>query len=83
MKSVKVAISLPAEVLEAVDRERRARGVSRSQLFSQAIVAFLVAEQERRDDAQYARAYCEQPEGEDKKALAAFALEWPAKEPRD
>ena len=45
-KSAKVAISLPEDVLEAVETERKAKGESRSQFFRQAIERLLKQERD-------------------------------------
>jgi metal-responsive CopG/Arc/MetJ family transcriptional regulator len=63
-KAAKVSISLPAEVLERADRERRARGESRSELFRRALDA-LFREQIREAAVQsYVDGYVAEPETE-------------------
>ncbi len=61
-KSAKVAISLPEDVLEAVETERKAKGESRSQFFRQAIERFLKQERESSAVKDYVRSYQEVPE---------------------
>ena len=53
----KIAISLPDEVLEAVEKERLAKGESRSQFFRRAAEEQLRRERERKDIEQYIRGY--------------------------
>jgi len=61
-KTAKVAISLPEEVLEAVEREREESGESRSEFFRRAVEALLRHRREREMSEQYARAYQRMPE---------------------
>ena len=61
-KSAKVAISLPEDVLEAVETERKAKGQSRSQFFRRAIERFLRQERESSAVKDYVRGYQEIPE---------------------
>jgi metal-responsive CopG/Arc/MetJ family transcriptional regulator len=61
-KSAKVAISLPEDVLEAVETERKAKGESRSQFFRRAIERFLKQERESSAVKDYVRGYQEVPE---------------------
>ena len=61
-KSAKVAISLPEDVLEAVEMERKAKGESRSQFFRRAIERFLKQERESSAVKAYVRGYQEVPE---------------------
>ncbi len=70
-KSVKIAISLPEELLQAAEQESRARGVTRSEFFRQAVEGAL----ERRQDAieRYMLSYQEQPERDDEIAAARQA----------
>lgn len=68
--AVKVAISLPAELLAEVERARAERGESRSEFMRQAVEAFLRRERERADVERYIRGYLEQPETEDELALS-------------
>lgn len=63
-KSVKIAISVPEEVLAAAERERRARGEGRSEFFRHAVEALLRQQREREAAERYVRGYLEQPETE-------------------
>ena len=61
----KIAISLPAEVLERVEEKCRERGQTRSQFFRQAAEDDLRREKERQDIEDYIRSYEEMPETEE------------------
>jgi len=61
-KSAKVAISLPEDILKAVEKERRARGESRSEFFRRAIERLLKQERESSAVREYVRGYREVPE---------------------
>ena len=63
----KIAISLPDEVLEAVEKERlgRSKVLSRSEFIKIAVQQYLRTESERSLEEQYIRGYLEQPETED------------------
>ena len=58
----KIAISLPDEMLEAVEKERLARGESRSQFFRRAAEEHLRRGREQELEEQYVRGYLENPE---------------------
>ena len=60
----KIAISLPDEVLEAVEKERQngSKVLSRSEFIKKALQQFLRTESERGLDEQYIRGYLEHPE---------------------
>ena len=60
----KIAISLPDEVLEAVERERlgRSKVLTRSEFIKKAVQHYLQTESERSLEEQYIRGYLEQPE---------------------
>lgn len=62
--SAKISISLPKRTLEIADRERRATGESRSQLFRRAVEALV--ERRRREEAieLYRAGYVAEPEAE-------------------
>lgn len=64
MKSrhTKIAISLPTETLEKVEKLRDARDITRSALILEAIEDKLRQEQDRADDEQFRRAHQELPE---------------------
>lgn len=61
-KIARVAISLPEDVLEAVEMERQAKGESRSQFFRRAIERLLKQERESLVVEEYVRGYQEMPE---------------------
>jgi metal-responsive CopG/Arc/MetJ family transcriptional regulator len=61
-KSVKIAISLPEDILKAVERERKSKGESRSRFFRRAIEGFLKQEGESSAVKEYVRGYREVPE---------------------
>jgi metal-responsive CopG/Arc/MetJ family transcriptional regulator len=61
-KSTKVAISLPEQVLKAIEKERKARGESRSEFFRRAAEKLLKQEQESKAVETYIRGYCVLPE---------------------
>lgn len=58
----KIAISLPEEILAAVEKERAASGETRSQIFRRAIILLLREQKERALDEQYVRGYQRVPE---------------------
>ncbi len=64
-KSMKVAISLPEHVLKAVEKERKARGESRSEFFRRAAEKLLKQEQESKAIEKYIQGYCTIPESDD------------------
>lgn len=61
-KVAKVAISLPQHILEAVERQRKARGESRSEFFRRAVEELVRQERERAAVDKYIRSYQEMPE---------------------
>ena len=61
-KTVKIAISLPEEVLNAVEQERKESGESRSELFRRAVELLLRRHREQDMNEQYIRAYAQTPE---------------------
>lgn len=60
----KIAISLPDEVLEAVEKERlgRSKVLSRSEFIKRAVQQYLQTESENSLEEQYIRGYLQQPE---------------------
>ena len=70
----KIAISLPDEVLEAVEKQRLAKGESRSQFFRRAAEEHLRREKDREDIEQYIRGYQQYPETKEEVALAESTL---------
>jgi len=61
-KSAKVAISLPEDMLEAVEMKRKTKGESRSKFFRRAIARLLKQERESSDVKDYVHGYQEIPE---------------------
>ena len=61
-KIAKVAISLPEDVLKAVEMERQAKGESRSQFFRRAAERLLKHEREASAVKDYVRSYQQVPE---------------------
>jgi len=72
-KTSKIAISLPEEVLTAVEREREKSGESRSQIFRRAVGLLLRQRKEREMSKQYVRAYQQMPETEEEVPAARRA----------
>ena len=70
----KIAISLPDELLQAVEEERQARGESRSKYFQRAVEEHLRRKREREAVEQYIRAYQQYPETGAARALADSTL---------
>ena len=58
----KIAISLPDDVLEEIEKERLAIGVSRSEFFRRAVKEHLRRAKELELEEQYVRGYLESPE---------------------
>ncbi len=61
-KIAKVAISLPEEMLTAVEKERQLKGESRSEFFRRAVEARLKQEHESSAIRDYVRGYRQYPE---------------------
>lgn len=66
----KIAISVPDTLLDAIENERAASGVSRSEFFRHAVEEHLRRERERGDIERYIRGYQLHPETEEEIALA-------------
>ena len=64
-KVAKIAISLPGDVLEVVEKERKAKGESRSEFFRRAVEALLRQQRERVAVEQYMHSYQQMPETAD------------------
>ncbi len=81
-RSVKVAISLPSDVLAAAEQERLSRNESRSEFICHAIEAFLRHEQQRVAIDRYIAGYMEHPEtGEELRWSEDASAEVLAEEP--
>jgi len=72
----KIAISLPDEVYQAVEKARLAKGESRSQFFRRAVEEHLRRAREREDVEQYIRGYQQYPETKEEIALAEATLHY-------
>ncbi len=64
-KTAKIAISLPNDLLQDIERECKASGETRSELFRRAVRAHLRRERQRELEEQYIRGYTEMPETEE------------------
>jgi metal-responsive CopG/Arc/MetJ family transcriptional regulator len=81
-KTAKIAISLPEDVLAAVERERRGSGESRSEFFRRAAEILLRHQREQEMNELYACAYQQMPETkEEVEAARRAASSILAKEP--
>ena len=69
-KTSKIAISLPEEMLAAVEKERAMSGESRSEILRRAIRQFLARRRENKLSERYLHAYEEMPETEQEVAAA-------------
>lgn len=69
----KIAISLPDSFLEIIERESKARSMSRSEFLRQAVEALLKHEQEREDVRRYVQGYLAYPETDEEVAWAEAA----------
>jgi len=58
----KIAISLPDKVLEAIEKERAAAGISRSEYFRRTVEEHLRREKDKEDVARYIQGYLDDPE---------------------
>lgn len=72
----KIAISLPDKVLQAVEVERLANGMSRSEFFRNAVEEHLLKVKEREQVERYIRGYQEFPETPDEISLAESTLQY-------
>jgi len=72
-RTTKIAISLPEEVLTAIEREREGSGESRSQIFRRAVELLLRQRKELEMSEQYTRAYRKSPETSEEIAAARRA----------
>lgn len=61
-KTTKIAISLPEDVLNAVEEKREESGESRSQFFRRAVETLLKRQMEQEQIERYVHAYSENPE---------------------
>ncbi len=70
----KIAISLPEETLQAVEKERLATGLSRSEFFRRAVEEHLRRVKEREDVERYVLGHLKYPETKEEIALAEATL---------
>ena len=61
-KTAKVAISLPEDILNDIEKERKARGETRSEFFRHAVKNYLQDKQESSMISEYIRGYQALPE---------------------
>ena len=61
----KIAISLPEPMLELIERERKVRGVTRSEFLRVAVEALLLHEQRDKEIEQYIQGYLDHRETEE------------------
>ena len=69
----KIAISLPDDVLQAVEKERELSGESRSEFFRRAAKVLLRQKLREEQEREYIRAYTEMPETEEELSWLAVA----------
>ena len=80
----KIAISLPNDVLQAVEKERELSGESRSEFFRRAVKTLMKQKQREERDREYTRAYRDMPETSDEfEGLRSASLEALAELPWD
>ncbi len=72
----KIAISLPDEVLDAVEKERAAAGISRSEYFRRTVEEHLSREKEKEDVARYIQGYLDDPETPEEVRFAEAAAHY-------
>jgi metal-responsive CopG/Arc/MetJ family transcriptional regulator len=72
-KTAKIAISLPEEVLAAVEQARKDNGESRSEFFRRAAETLLRRQREQKMNELYIRAYQQMPETEEEVEAARRA----------
>ncbi len=72
-RTVKIGISLPAELLACVDEQRAERGLSRSAFLVFAVNEMLRRERERAADDAYRASYLEDPEDDEYEPLRKAA----------
>ena len=66
----KIAISVPDEMLEAIEKERTVEGKTRSAFMCRAVKEYLLAKVERQKIEQYVKGYLDNPETTDEMASA-------------
>jgi metal-responsive CopG/Arc/MetJ family transcriptional regulator len=82
MTARKFAISLPEELFERLERDRREHGMNRSEYVANAVADHLRRKREQALEEQHVRGYLEHPETEEELAeLEAWASLAPELEP--
>lgn len=80
--TAKISISLPQPILRAADRERQARGETRSEFFRRAVEDLVKRRQEAEDVRRYVEAYQRIPDDPAEDAMYdALAAETVSSEP--
>ncbi|SRR6266540_5810968 len=76
--SVKITVSLPADLHRAIERRRRAHKQSRSQFVRDAVLSVLRDESDREAATRYVEGYRQQPEEEPEASatIASAATSW-------
>jgi metal-responsive CopG/Arc/MetJ family transcriptional regulator len=74
MPSVKLAVSLPQELFEDVERARKRRGVTRSAVVQKGLRAWLKAQRDAERSRAYVAAYRAQPESDAEVAETAAII---------
>ena len=72
----KIAISLPKETLQSVEKQRLATGLSRSEFFRRVVEEYLRLVKEREDVEQYIQGYLKYPEKKEEIAFAEAKLRY-------
>jgi metal-responsive CopG/Arc/MetJ family transcriptional regulator len=73
MTARKFAISLPEELFQRLEQDRREEGMNRSEYVANAVAGHLHRKREQELISQYVRGYLEQPETEEE---IAEAMAW-------
>ena len=71
-----IAISLPDDVLEAVEKEHIDRGISRSEYLHRTVEEHLHRENEKEDVSRYIQGYIENPETPEEMARVEATLHY-------
>jgi metal-responsive CopG/Arc/MetJ family transcriptional regulator len=76
VRTVRMATSLPAGLLEMPEHERRVRVESRGEFLCHALEAYLREKRQREKIARYIQGYREQPESEEEVTAAELQSVW-------
>jgi len=71
----KIAISLPDEILQEIEKERLATGETRSEFLRRAVKAYFRNQRKQEDIDRYVRGYLEHPETEEELGWTSATLE--------